>query len=242
MQTESLTAPYARRRPWRPADALVLAGGLGVAAAGVLLLLSAHVEVVREGNFFGYADIQEVELFGQTFYRDPVRVGTSDVLNGFLLIAIATVSTFVSVLLSMTRRWSSAFVFFLLTAVGAAYLAADEVLSIHETLGHNLRFLADLPGVSHPDDVILAAYAIPTALLAYRFHALIASSPPALASLAVGGALFVLSSAMDFNSIAGEERVEPLATLVLLAGLCLLAVDELRRHVLRSPHPIDADS
>jgi len=243
MHAESLTAaPTASGIRLDPAGALVLVGALGAAITLTVLVLGTQTEVLREGNFVGYANVQEVELFGQTFYRDPVRIGIVDAFNSFVLIAIATVSFFACLLLSATRRWSAGFIFFLLAATGAAYLAADEVLSIHETLGHNLPFLADLPGISHPDDAVFASYAVPAALFAYRFRALIASSRPAFASLALGGALFAASSAMDISATTGEEGVEPLATLALLVGFCILATGELRRQVLRSQDTADAVS
>jgi hypothetical protein len=43
-----------------------------------------------------------------------------------------------------------------LSAAAAIWLGLDEGLALHETIGHDLGFLADLPWVRAPDDVIFA--------------------------------------------------------------------------------------
>ncbi|MGH2822072.1 MAG: hypothetical protein ACRDLY_03440, partial [Thermoleophilaceae bacterium] len=92
-----------------------------------------------------------------TVYFDAERPGPSDILTGITLACGGAVVLFTWWLVRTTvarrRAW-----FFLLAGLGLTYLGVDDLFGAHETFGHNLRFLADLPGVDRPDDVVLALF------------------------------------------------------------------------------------
>lgn len=230
MQIDSPTnvkALIAQRR-LGPRTLLGVLAGAGCALFLGLIALRANLTFVREGDIFGFGTVDEFELFGRfTVYRDPEVLTQMDLLNGYLLMAIASTSFFVALLLSASDRVERRFVFFVVTALGAAFLAADEVLGLHETLGANLRFLAQLPGIKHPDDAVFAAYALPVAVFVYCFRTVLASSRRALGVLALGGGVFVLGAVMDVTSLAFEEYVETLASFVLLIGFVSLGYQQL---------------
>lgn len=230
MQIDSATNADARVAPRRlgPRTLLRVLAGVGCALFLGLIAVRANLEVVREGDIFGLGAVEELELFGRfTLYRDREVLTQMDVFNGFLLIAIASTSFFVSLLLSASDRIERRFVCFLVAAFVAAYLAADEVLGLHETLGANLRFLAQLPGIRHPDDGVFAAYALPVAVFAYCFRTIFMSSRRALGVLALGGCLYVLGAVMDVTSVRFEEYVEPLSSFALLIGFVSLGYQQL---------------
>jgi hypothetical protein len=231
VQIESVTnqtAPAERPR-LRPRALLGLLGGVGCVLFAGVIALRATEHVVRQGDIFGFGAVAEVELFGRfTVYRDSETLTHMDLLNGFLLIAIASTSFFVALLLSAGSRIERRFLFFVVATFGAAYLAADEVLGLHETLGANLRFLAELPGIRHPDDAVFAAYALPVAVFVYCFRAILASSRRTLAVLAGGAGLYVLGVVMDVRSLPYEEYVEPLASWALLVGFVSLGYQQSR--------------
>ena len=112
--------------------------------AGLALLAAAQAEVVAEGRFDPNTEtiIRKVEVFGVTVYQSTSGFLEPDVITGALLVGLSAIGLVVTILLdsdddSLDRlRW-----FFLLTWLGAGYLAADELFAIHETIGHNLQFL-----------------------------------------------------------------------------------------------------
>lgn len=230
MHFESTTSAEVVASPRRHTPTLLL---LALAGAGFGLFLAlvavrANLEVVRAGDLVGLRGVEELELFGRfTVFRDPEALTQMDLLNGFLLIAIASTSFFVALLLSASDRIERRFVFFLVAALGTAYLAADEVLGFHETLGANLRFLAQLPGIDHPDDAVFAAYALPVVAFAYCFRSILRSSRGVCAILAFGTGLYALGAVMDVASVPFEEYVEPLASFSLLIGFVTLGYREL---------------
>jgi hypothetical protein len=106
------------------------------------------------------------------------------------------------------------------------------MLGIHETIGHNLRFLADLPGVHRPDDVVFASYCVPAVVVMVVFKDLIWSSKPVAMLFAAGLALFVVAGAADIAGIGIDELAEPLSTGCLMAGCTRIALVHVRDAVL----------
>ena len=99
----------------------------------------------------------------------------------------------------------------------------------HESLGHNLRFLATLPGVHRPDDVIVALYALAALAFLVVFRRIILSSIGARLAFGVAVVPLVLAPAADVLAIGQtEELLEALASMLLLAGFMLLTVEQLR--------------
>ncbi len=212
---------------------------VAIAALGLLALgaysLSRRVEVVAHGRLLESTslEVNEVRLLGRyTLYAAEETSITFDHLNAGVLFAIATIALFVAVFLDVAVasvrprvHW-----FFLGAWLGAGYLAADELFSFHETLGFNLEFLADLPGVDHADDVILAAYLLPASAFVVAFRDVIASSRHALRLFVLGLVLFVVAVVLDVAAVEVEDLVEGVGSLCLLAGFMALGI----RHVAAS--------
>ena len=192
--------------------------------AGLGLLAAAQAEVVAEGRFDPNTGtiIRKVEVFGVTVYQSTSGFLEPDVITGALLVGLSAIGLVLTILLdsgddSLDRlRW-----FFLLTWLGAGYLAADELFAIHETIGHNLQFLGGLPG--HPDDLVLALYAVPTALFVLAFRDLIAASRLSLWLFAGGVGAYVLAVLVDFVEIEVDEQLEVVGALLVTVAFVVIA-------------------
>ena len=110
--------------------------------------------------------------------------------------------------------------FFTLLGLGMAFLALDELLALHETIGYNLDFLADLPGVKSPEDAVFALYAVPAIAFFVIYRDLLAVSRWGIWLVALGVALFGVAAMLDVaDAIVDEQWVEPPASAVLSTGL-----------------------
>ena len=89
------------------------------------------------------------------------------------------------------------------SALGLAFLALDEMLALHETIGYNLDFLADLPGVNSPEDVVFALYAVPAVAFFVVYRDLLAVSRWGIRLVALGVALFGVAAVLD---VADADR------------------------------------
>ena len=220
-------AQTGERKPWElPGPRAVLRWTLVAVPvlAGLALLAAAQADVVAEGRFDPNTDtiIRKVDLFGLTIYQSTSGFLEPDVITGAFLVGLSAIGLVLTVLLdsgeaSLDRlRW-----FFLLTWLGAGYLAADELFAIHETVGHNVQFLGGLPG--HPDDLVLALYAVPTALFVYVFHDLIAASRLSLWLFAGGVGAYVLAVLVDVAEIEVDEQLEVVGALLVTVAFVVIA-------------------
>ena len=181
--------------------------------------------VPYEGSGLVYK-VRVLDLF--SIYADEESRPTSDKLSSVALVAIATMAAMALLLLNAARADRRTRRFYAFLTAGLAYLAADELFAFHETIGHNLRFLADLPGVERPDDVVFLAYGIPLAVFAWLFRDILFADSRATRLFAVGTALFAVSAAGDIAGVAIDEPAEVLAAACLAAGLVIITVDVLR--------------
>lgn len=219
-----------------PARSRIIAVVVGALVLGLLVL--AYVafstyEVVAEGRLLDYTPgtVVKIDVLGMTLYVEEGRAKPSlDLLNSWVLTAISSMALLVAVFYRFSQSSRSRVQWcFLALFVGAGYLAADELLAVHESLGHNLRFLRDLPGVTRPDDVIIALYVVPAAIFLIVFRDILLASRTARILFGVAFGLFVLTAAADLFSIPKEDLLEPIASLVLFAGFIALAVNALQR-------------
>ncbi len=196
---------------------------------GAVYVASSY-EVVDKGRLFDYTTgtIYKIQLVdGVNVYAEKEIDPSLDIFNSLLLFFVASVSAFAALLL---RRLGSAIrlqVFFGLAALGAGYLGADELFAIHESIGHNLRFLADLPGVRQPDGPVQAFYAIPALIFLYVFRDLLLASGPARRAFVLGTVLLVVAymgDGRDFLSSRAEDTLELLASMSYVAAFLLLAL------------------
>jgi hypothetical protein len=208
---------------------------VAVLFVGIVVLgyvVSHSYEVVDEGRLLPYTDAQVAKLrfFDEvTLYVTKERPRPLDVVNATLFAMLAGVALFSLLLLQPVRGSDERVkVFLVIALLGSLYLAADEMLGIHETVGHNLRFLADLPAVHRPDDVVFASYAVPAVIVVVVFKDLIWSSRPVALLFAAGLALFVVAGAADVAGVGIDELAEPLSTGCLGAGFTRIALAHVR--------------
>jgi hypothetical protein len=134
--------------------------------------------------------------------------------------------------LRISGRRGRLIAFYGLIAAGLAYAGLDELFAIHESIGHNLRFLADLPGVNRPDDVVIAAYLIPVAAFGYFFRDVLLGNRHAALALAGGVAFFAVSAAGDLAGSKNAEEIAELCSGICIAtGLGLLMYAHMRRNL-----------
>jgi hypothetical protein len=208
-------------------------------AIGVLLFgffvfgyaLSKNYEVLAEGQLLPYTegDVARVRFFDSfTVWigREPARL--LDVVTTVGLSMLAGISL-LALVLGMRRPGTPGRVqaFFVVTLFGAGYLAADEAMSIHETIGHNMQFLMDLPGVHRPDDAIFAAYVIPAVLVLIVFSDIIRASKTGLWFFAAAIALFAGAAFFDVVGVGIDELIEPLCVVAIIGGFTAVAVERL---------------
>ncbi|CAA9520163.1 MAG: hypothetical protein AVDCRST_MAG30-3001 [uncultured Solirubrobacteraceae bacterium] len=196
-------------------------------AALALLLFAALARLAPETRrgqllpFFESYEVAEVRLLGATVYVDTSS-GTADLVTVGALAAVALALAVCAAVLH--RRGVDDALTFAVAAAGAAFLAADDLLAAHETLGHNLGFLAALPAIDHPDDVIVGLYGVVVASFAWRHRALAAGTPRApWLVCAIAGAFAVGHDLLPLHLDAAEEGAEVLAGLALLAGVSTIA-------------------
>jgi hypothetical protein len=204
--------------------ALVLA-----AIAGATLLVTAPsslYEVEAEGRHllpYQTGDVYRVRVLDTfTIYADGESRPAPSTIQGSLLVALATAAFMTFFFLRRAHARPQVVQFYLFASAGLAFVGFDELFAVHETLGHNIRPLADLPGVERPDDVLVLLYAIPLAYCAYRFRDVLTESRRALRLLALGIAFFALSVFADLTSAPLEEGFELLSVASILAGLVTL--------------------
>lgn len=213
-----------------------LAVVLGAVAFGVVVLaflVTKNYEVVDEGRLLPYTSANVVKArFFDTFtlyvaaYERP---RPPDVLNAFTLAMAAGICLLMLAFLARARsdlRRLNAF--FVVGWLGLAYLAVDELLAVHETLGHNMQFLTRVPGVHRPDDLIIAAYVVPALAVFVAFRRLILSSRAVAMLFGAAAGFFLLAGFFDLVGIGIDELLEPLSSLCLLLGFMRLALERLR--------------
>jgi hypothetical protein len=199
--------------------------GLGIGALlGVLLLHDALFTSKGPVDMpYPSGEVEQVRVLGavDVYVDGEPRPGAS-VFGAIALLLLATASlmTFVALRFAGARRHLR--LFWLIAAAGLAVAGADELLAIHESIGHNLRFLADIPGVKRPDDVLLLLY-LPGALaFAWWFRDVLQEHGLTLGCMVAAIACFALSAAGDLTSSRAEEWFELLAGLFIATGLVAL--------------------
>lgn len=206
---------------------------LAAVAVGVLAYhLVSDYEVLEKGRLLPYTEgqIYKVRFGGWlTLYLEPELRPSLDLLNAYLLTGVAFVAlSFMVILAAGGDAHSPRFRFFLLAFVGTSYLVADETLGLHETIGHNLRFLAELPFIDRPDDAVVILLAVPAVLFLAVFRGVLLASRRATILFAAGLASFLASACADALSLPGEEAVEVVATTFLVGGMIALGVHHTR--------------
>lgn len=214
----------ARRAPrWRVA--LPLLGGLVI--LGLLVAAVATAEVIASGRLLPYTPmtVERVRVLGGTeLWVARESLTDLDLLNALILAAGTVVAGLAAVRMEARR----AVQFFALLCAGLAFLCLDELLALHETIGYNLDFLADLPGANSPEDVLFALYAVPAVAFFLVYRDLIGVSRLGTRLVLAGVGLFGVSALLDVtDALLDEQWIEPPASALLIAGFTLVAARHL---------------
>ena len=195
-------------------------------ALGLLLVVAVAVarlaDVVDHGvllPFFEEYEVAQVSLLGVELYVDTSS-GLSDAISVCALALIAVL------LLAGARAIGDDAALrrtFVTAGLGSAYLAADDLLAIHETVGHNLGALAALPVIDHPDDLIVGLYGLAVLAFGWRHRALLTGPARRLALVAAisgGGAVLHDLTALHLRML--EEILEVVAAGALVAAVAVV--------------------
>src|SRR5919112_1438709 len=219
-----------RRRLFAASIAVVV-----LVLAGLVSQASSFYDVLDKGRgqplvpYDGTGLIYKIRILDSVnVYADEESRPTPDKLSTVGLVGAASMSLMTLLLLGAVAAPDRLRRFYALTTAGLAFLAVDELFAFHETLGHNLRFLADLPGVERPDDVVFLLYAVPLAAFAWSFRDVLLSDRNALGLFSVGTVFYAISAAADLAGVGIDEPAEVVASLCLLAGLAVITVAVLR--------------
>jgi len=209
---------------------LVALGGLillGLVALFYAYQNAAHVR----GHFVSYQPDQtqlRINVLGRRVIIEDGIKPSLDVFNAYILTTISAVALLTFVLLRVIARGAERRLewFFGLAWLGALYLAADELIGIHETLGYNMQFLHDwFPFAHEADNLIFASYIVPSGLFLWFFRDVLLSSLLARRLFLAGIGIFGVAALFDLADLGGEEAIEPIASSLLAAAFVVLAVE-----------------
>jgi len=219
--------------------------GLLVAIAVVAVAITLAVALApgplyeRRGTVavpYDARDVYEVRLLGAvTVYVDGKLYGdgepriNANLIGSIALLMLGVAALTIAIALRIGGAGRRLTTFYLIAGAGLGLAGLDKLLAIHETVGHNLRFLADVPGVERPDDLIVALYLVPVLAVGYRFRDGLAGDRYAAAALAVGVAFFALSACADLASWSAEKHLELISGLFIAGGMMKLIHHHLTR-------------
>ena len=188
-------------------------------------------EVVDKGELLPYVkgySIYQVRILDRfDFYVEPDFKPTSDAFNAYVLVGIAFISlTFATVIRVLSIESAHrAFWLFLCMFFGATYLATDELLGIHETLGHNMQFLTTwIPIAERPDDAIIMLYGVPALMFVGYFFKTLWVSKKSIGLFVGAIFLFAVGAVADGYALPIEEFCEVASSICLIAGVMSLGV------------------
>ena len=176
--------------------------------------------------------VKEVRVLGSaTVYVDGEPKPGPSVIGGIALIILATAAFMTAAALSLAHARRRLVAFYLFVCAGLGFAGIDELFAVHESVGHNLQFLVDVPGVSRPDDLVIALYLVPVLAFGYMFRDVFTSDRRAALALGAGVAFFALSSAADLAGLKAEEYLELLSGICIATGIAVLMRTHLRRNL-----------
>lgn len=220
---------------------LLIAAVIAIAGLGALLVvLQTYSESVDAGHHLRPYEsgvvhkVRVADSFNVYVDHESKRIG-ADLVSGMVLTALATAAAMTLLLLSAAGGPRRLLTFYALSALGLGFLAVDELGAIHETVGHNLPFLVDLPGVERPDDVIYALYILPALAFIVFFRDTLMDSRIARRLFIAAFALFVFAGILDVAGLALDEPFEILVAIAIASGFVTLMITHLARALNLSP-------
>jgi hypothetical protein len=217
---------------------LYFAGGIltavGTGILAFLAILYRNYEVLEKGQLLSYTrgKIYKIRFFDSiTLFLEPEHSLRSDDLVCFFLLGCAFISlTYAFLLARQPGGIKKPFWMYVTLVLGMVFLTIDEFYGVHESIGHNLQFLASLPLIKRPDDVIILLYSIPVTLFAYIFFRQLSISRKAFKTVILAMVFFALAALSDALSIPFEELFEMGSAGSLLASLIILGSAHLDEH------------
>ena len=214
---------------------LVALSIVALALMAVVVLAPSLYEVQDQGRDvvpYDAGSVYQVRVLDSvTLYADGESRPEPDKVSSTLIFAAATMMLIAALLLRAAGANLRLRRFYGLAAAGLAFLGVDELFAVHETLGHNLQFLADLPGVTRPDDVVFLLEGLVALGFAWAFRDILLA-PGRHKLLFLAGAVFL--GVATLGDVAGsglEEPAEVIAGACLLAGLVMLTARTLTREL-----------
>jgi hypothetical protein len=213
----------------RPAVPTLILAGLIVVLGALAALVLLDAKLVEEGHLLPWAGdhVRRYELLGVKFYVDDETRPSFDLTTSWSMLALGSVALLGAILEARTHGRTKAWQFLLIATIGGLWVGMDEALGFHETIGHNLGFLTDVPGVDRPDDLVIGLYVVIAFVLAYVFRDVLATSRPARLMFFAALGFAVASAVLDLLAApdALEEGMEALATLTALGAFTALTAD-----------------
>lgn len=185
--------------------------------------LYSVVDKGRDVRPYDSGVVYEIRLFDSvTVYAAEESRPDPDAISGSAMVALATAALMTALLLGAAGAQTRLRNFYALAAAGFGFLAIDEFFALHETFGHNLLFLSDVPGVERPDDVLFALLAVPAAVFLYLFRDVVTSSRRSVNFFVAAIVLFVLAGISDLAGVGTDELFEVLSAGAIVAGFVSL--------------------
>jgi hypothetical protein len=209
--------------------AVLIAGGLMLAAVAALGLLAAAGVPIAEDRRALPAEpgashnlVHEVVLLGFAKVRVQELVFNKfDALTGFALSMVSVAAFMVALFIRAVggADWRRFQWFWLLVAAGAAWLAFDELASVHESAGFTWElWFGNIPWFEYEGDLFIALYLIPAAAFLILERRVITQSRLCVRLLIAAVALFALDSFLDSTGSHLDELLE-----MAIAGMLVVA-------------------
>lgn len=213
--------------------ALIALSVVGLVLVGLVLSAESLYEVQDRGRdvvpYPNTGDVYKIRVLDSvTLYADGESRPIPDKLSSAGLVAAATMTLMAALLLGSAGAGRRKRRFYAFATAGLALLAVDELFALHETIGHNLGFLADLPGVDRPDDVVFGLLGVAALFFVWSFRDVLLSRRRPTQLFALGAVFFGLAVFGDVTGLSIEEASEVVAAGFILAGLVILTAGILK--------------
>jgi hypothetical protein len=168
-----------------------------------------------------------------TLHVDLARGNVEDAVTGFFLTAMAAAAVLTGLLLSSLGALRSLVRFYLISGAATAFLAADELLSLHESIGYNIQPL--FPGVERPNNLVVGLYVLLAVASLVVFRRELWRGRTRKVLFTAAATLFALSVLLDVVQAEGEEPAEIVGAACAGVGFLTLVADDLRAHLALAP-------
>jgi hypothetical protein len=209
---------------------IAIAAVVAVAGVGMLLAPSLY-EVVDEGDDIRPYDsgvVYEIRVADSvTIYAAEESRPNMDSISGSVLVALAVASLITSLALRAAGKDLRLRRFYALASLGFALLAVDELFAVHETIGHNLPALTDLPGIERPDDALFTLLLVPALVFVYAYRDILFGTRRQQWLFAGAFAAFVLAAGSDIVGVSADEPLEVISGALILGGFASLIAEHL---------------